>query len=488
LCKSEKCNKKAKEPTLYCGKHAILAWKYDVEARGKKVCTNYTRACKEELDMSYPKQKCPRCLEKDRTEEQKRTAQKKESLPVINDQGNPLCPTCLKYHPVSDFMGAKGNVTKTCQACRDQNKKADANRDKEHRNALDRVAAQRPDRKATKQDWAKYNHIKVLTKDRKYKAKQMLQDPEAALEKGREQSAAFRAQNPEKIQEANQKRRHSPDAAYRVYKNSAAAKNLPFDCTQEWFLEMIRRPCHYCGGVDEERGFNGIDRMDCTQGYLMQNGVPCCHMCNLMKASLSEEVFLKRVEHMCAHSNLDPKVERRWPDIFLDQQGSLLSGVKTRANQLKVAFDLTAAFFEELHQSGCYLCGKVNTAVGDKVNTTGADVGKGEAPKKVHRNGTDRVDNRGGYTMDNVRPCCGQCNVMKKDFDLPHFQAKLLAICQYRQLPQKEWPPQTIPVGNTQAIRKHLKKRTPEEKAKAREDKKQARLAKLAEEWMDKIE
>jgi len=470
LCKSEGCKNKAKEPTAYCGKHELLAWKEGVEARGKKVCNDYTRKCRAELELSYAKQKCPACLAKDRAEEQQRTAKKKAALPEQDDQGNRLCPTCIQYYAVSEFIGVKGTPTKTCKKCREQNKKADANRDKEHRNALDRVAARRPGRQATKQDWAKFNHDKMLAKDRKHKAKVMLADPEGTLEKGREAAAVFRAKNPEKMEEANQKRRMSKDAAFRVYKNSATAKNLSFDMTKERFNEIVDQPCHYCGCKDEERGFHGIDRLDCRVGYTEANSVPCCTMCNLLKASLTEEVFLMRVEHICGNMGLAEG--RRWPVAFPCSMGALYTGVKARANKLKVAFDLTPEFFAELHRGGCYMCGKTNVESGAK--------------ESRHRNGTDRVENTEGYVMTNVRPCCGQCNYMKKDFPLDIFQAKLLRIYEFRNVASMTFN-NSLQGGMDRSIQPHLKKVSKEDRAKAREEKKLARLARLAEEFPELV-
>ena len=464
LCKSEGCTKKASLVSAYCGKHGILAWKEGVEARGKKVCSGYTRTCRAELELSYAKQKCPACLEKDRAKEKKRK-EELDKLPELDGLGNKKCSTCSKYAPLAEYVGIKTDVIQ-CKACRDTNKRGDSNRNKEHRNELERVAAKRPGRMATKQEWAKFNHDKVLAKDRKHKAKVMLADPEAALEKGREQAAAFRAKNPEKMEEANRKRRMSKDSAFCVYKNSASAKNLLFDMTKERFMEIVEKPCHYCGCKNDERGFHGIDRLDCRVGYTEANSVPCCTMCNLLKASLTEEVFLMRVEHICGHLGLAEG--RRWPVAFPCSMGALYTGVKARANKLKVAFDLTLEFFVYLHQRGCYLCGKTNVESGAK--------------ESRHRNGTDRVLNTEGYVMTNVRPCCGQCNYMKKDFALDVFQAKLLRIYEFRNIASMTFD-NSLQGGMVHSIQPHLNKVSKEERTKAREEKKQARLARLAEEF-----
>jgi hypothetical protein len=462
-CRKEGCENKRSLENAYCRLHKIHIFLDTIAEKGKKACSGYLRGCRTELDTDYPKKKCEECLTKDREKEKQLAEKKKESLPAIDQAtGNKLCSNCFHYSLPDNFVGEKGEPVVRCLACREAGKKADANRNKDHRNALERVAAQRPNRKATKQEWAKYNQDKVLLKDRKYKAKMFLENPEAVLEKGREQAAVFREKNPEKMATANITKRMSKDSAYTVCKHTAASKKLTFEYTKDVFIEIVEKPCHFCGGIDD-RGFNGIDRLDCHEGYTLTNGVPCCAMCNQLKASLSENVFLKRVEHLAVHGG---RVEggRRWPDAFPHSMGALLTGVERRANQLKVPFDLTLNFFAELHHSGCYLCGKEN--------------GNG------HRNGTDRLDNTGGYMMTNVRACCGQCNYMKKDYGLQEFLNKLVAIYRYRDIGNMEFH---LENEGCKSIEKHLDKMTKKEKTKKREEKKKAKLEKLAEDWPELV-
>ena len=46
------------------------------------------------------------------------------------------------------------------------------------------------------------------------------------------------------------------------------------------FLEIIKMPCVYCGFND---GIVGLDRVDSKKGYMKDNIVPCCKVCNYMK-------------------------------------------------------------------------------------------------------------------------------------------------------------------------------------------------------------
>ena len=68
------------------------------------------------------------------------------------------CSTCKKIYEITDFIGVKGNETKTCKHCREQNKKNDANRDKTHRNEVARKNDSKPERKLVKKTWNENNH------------------------------------------------------------------------------------------------------------------------------------------------------------------------------------------------------------------------------------------------------------------------------------------------------------------------------------------
>lgn len=56
-------------------------------------------------------------------------------------------------------------------------------------------------------------------------------------------------------------------------KRGVKACNMSID----YFLELIKNPCSYCGD-DEDK--IGLDRIDNTKGHTKDNVVPCCHLCN----------------------------------------------------------------------------------------------------------------------------------------------------------------------------------------------------------------
>jgi hypothetical protein len=50
--------------------------------------------------------------------------------------------------------------------------------------------------------------------------------------------------------------------------------------------------------------FNGIDRVDNTKGYTLENCVPCCTRCNLAKHTMSLTAFKEWVAEVFTHMNL----------------------------------------------------------------------------------------------------------------------------------------------------------------------------------------
>lgn len=74
--------------------------------------------------------------------------------------------------------------------------------------------------------------------------------------------------------------------------------------TENQVKEMNKKDCFYCGNHPnyftryKKNGsykYNGIDRVDNTKGYIIDNVVPCCWECNTMKMSLSIDEFVDRI-------------------------------------------------------------------------------------------------------------------------------------------------------------------------------------------------
>lgn len=85
---------------------------------------------------------------------------------------------------------------------------------------------------------------------------------------------------------------------YSGYKRRAKIRNVEFSISREDFGALVSKDCNYCGIPPHQELkrlktkktqiiYNGIDRYDPTQGYVLGNCVSCCYYCNHAKADLT---------------------------------------------------------------------------------------------------------------------------------------------------------------------------------------------------------
>lgn len=72
----------------------------------------------------------------------------------------------------------------------------------------------------------------------------------------------------------------TPNSKYIEYKKGAKKRNKKFSLTKSEFLLFWKKPCYYC---NEEIKTIGLDRVDNKKGYLLNNIVSCCKICNILK-------------------------------------------------------------------------------------------------------------------------------------------------------------------------------------------------------------
>lgn len=91
----------------------------------------------------------------------------------------------------------------------------------------------------------------------------------------------------------------------KTYKEGASSRNILWNITNEQFLGLIKERCHYCGSEPSIRKHdyssvripvNGIDSIDSSKDYSIDNCVTCCTKCNYMKSGYSKEEFLEHID------------------------------------------------------------------------------------------------------------------------------------------------------------------------------------------------
>jgi len=89
-----------------------------------------------------------------------------------------------------------------------------------------------------------------------------------------------------------------PERRFAHYISGAKTRNYSFELSYEQFMEFWQKPCHYCGS---EIRTVGIDRVDNTVGYNINNCAPCCETCNKIKKTLSVEEFTTQCTKIANH-------------------------------------------------------------------------------------------------------------------------------------------------------------------------------------------
>lgn len=325
MCSKEGCKFKKSEENVYCGKHQLCLFEDETRAFNKKLCYNYIRGCREQLDMDYGFSRCGICLEKER----KKDKDKRNKAFLSNEKltldtviiTKKHCTSCCKELDIEHFTCDDSGFTKTCKGCRIGNMTQNKKRDKDHRN-------------------------KVI--------------------------------------------RESTRSQYTEYKKNAFIRNLEFAINYDNYVSIVKNECNYCG-ILQEKGINGIDRVDSNIGYTLENCVSCCKTCNYMKRNLPVDIFIKKIEHILVYQN--KIVGNLYSECFSDHNNVFYKSYLNRSKSKNLDFLINEEEFYSITKMNCYICGKSNN--------------------DLHKNGIDRFNNKEGYTHDNAKPCCFECNLMK---------------------------------------------------------------------------
>lgn len=100
---------------------------------------------------------------------------------------------------------------------------------------------------------------------------------------------------------------------FKRYRKTAVESGREFALTQDEVRELTSGRCSYCGALPHrvmkvhETGeyshytYNGIDRVDSSIGYKIENCVTCCWDCNVAKKDRSLEDFLAWARRVVKH-------------------------------------------------------------------------------------------------------------------------------------------------------------------------------------------
>lgn len=395
-CKHNGCRRFAQDGKNFCGDHKLDQKIVDADNSLMKLCATYNRKCTQPLlPPDYAFAKCEGCRERERKKERVQTQERK-------DKG--ACPSCGKESDdVNEFIDARGAKTMKCQNCRETQRRIDKSARSEGRKKSYPMSEETKEKKKT---WKQNNHAKTVGYWLKYRAKRMAELGEKYWENNMLRARNCRAAlTKEQRFMYNEGKRKDINHKLKYYKDRAKRGDILWDLTDERAMELFKDECTYCG-CDADQYHNGIDRIDNTKGYTETNVTPACRICNMLKACMDYDIFLKRCEHILTQLGLANG--RLHTNIYPNSKTQSIASYKKRAEYKKMEFTLTEDEFNTLVSGSCYLCGTQSF--------------------NNHINGIDRYDSKKGYTLENSRTCCTECNYMKNNYSYDVFINKLLQI------------------------------------------------------------
>lgn len=108
------------------------------------------------------------------------------------------------------------------------------------------------------------------------------------------------------------------------YQCKAKKRGIEWTLSDEEFEKICSQNCAYCGAEPIQRQWkmgnknrgsgyhirlsterlNGIDRIDNSKGYTVENATACCGICNSMKLALTVDQFLTHLLLIIRHMGL----------------------------------------------------------------------------------------------------------------------------------------------------------------------------------------
>jgi 5-methylcytosine-specific restriction endonuclease McrA len=213
------------------------------------------------------------------------------------------------------------------------------------------------------------------------------------------------------------------------YVRGAKKRSIHFALSKTRFNELIIQSCFYCG-YSKVGEVNGIDRVDNNKGYIEENVVTCCQVCNLAKSTQHPQEFIDKLHaiHLFTtiQKSITSEIIEKWATTYLSKSIPTYKSYSKGANTRNIEFKLTEKEFADIVLMPCYLCGLT--------------------PSDTNKNGIDRFNNAKGYLLENCKPCCGHCNLLKKDMGYTDICRIAEGISQKYSILTTEFAEKQIPI------------------------------------------
>lgn len=259
----------------YCGKHQTEYWRENVEKDGKKVCFQYIRGCRAELDLDYKYSSCQICLEIEKIKDYRRRAEKKGiNIEFTDDQFK------IFFRDDCFYCGRKSDGLDL--------------------NGIDRLNSQ-----------GDYDNDNCVSCCKMCNFMKRFLDPVVFIMRC-DHILTFQG-----LIKGELNYDLIPDnisGSYNVYKGGAEKRDIEFNVTEKFFDRMTVRCCYLCGKESSQLHKNGIDRFDSKIGYVNHNCRSCCTECNFMKNKHSYDSFTQQLLKIYHYLKDDNKINMEVSD------------------------------------------------------------------------------------------------------------------------------------------------------------------------------
>lgn len=233
-----------------------------------------------------------------------------------------------------------------------------------------------------------------------HRAREMTKDADGYRKRNAEAHLKWAHNNPENVREQQLKTATVPERKIKTIVTEAARAGVALpESDIEKLMAKLSEPCFFCDYLPGAgQPLNSVCRSDGQDQFSDATTVPVCRACTALKNVMSVDLFISHARRIDKHIGLERPVigvKRTLPFSFGGTEARRAAPVKEKLNELSGVQRL------EIWSLPCYMCGR--------------------APSF----GVDRLDSDGHYTAENARPCCMDCNYVKKDFKLSDVETQL---------------------------------------------------------------
>lgn len=190
---------------------------------------------------------------------------------------------------------------------------------------------------------------------------------------------------------------------FKEYVTGASERGYSMELQYKDFNQMVLSQCYYCK-FQKDGEVIGIDRIDNSKGYSKENCVPCCAICNRMKLIYHPTFFITKCKIISKTTGVPENFFDEWKEHYIRATKQNYNTFKYSAKiKRNITVNITEDEWNSLVFQPCHYC------------------------EYSHPNGIglDRIDNSvREYSLANVKPCCGSCNLMKGELPYQDFLDK----------------------------------------------------------------